>query len=55
MHIYIYIYIYIYITPPNIRKQSGIYLGLIDKNQFYIPFVLVAFLLFMIRLSASVV
>ena len=42
------VYIYIYITPPNIRKQSGVYLGLIDKNQFYIPFVLIAFLLFMI-------
>ena len=45
---YVYIYIFIYKTPHDVPNQSGVYLGLKDKNQFLYPFVLRTLLLFMI-------
>ena len=34
----IYIYIFIYKTPHDVPNQSGVYLGLKDKNQFLYSF-----------------
>ena len=35
---YVYIYIFIYKTPHDVPNQSGVYLGLKDKNQFLYSF-----------------